>query len=159
MNSVTDTHLRRYLSAGRGPGLKHGNIVSAVSNGASSCRRELVPAEVPEGALLGPVLGQTQDLVGPSLGRAAEQVWCACDADPQGGRVPRGTDPPTLVGSRVPLCTRVSGQVRGFFKGREGKVLTVYRRKFCIHVERVTRDKANGGTVPVGIHPSNVVRQ
>ena len=28
-------------------------------------------------------------------------------------------------------------QVRGFFKGREGKVLTVYRRKFCIHVERV----------------------
>merc|ERR1719217_1268114 len=32
--------------------------------------------------------------------------------------------------------------VRGFFKGREGKVLTVYRRKFCIHVERVTRDKA-----------------
>ena len=73
--------------------------------------------------------------------------------------MPRGTDPPTLVGSRVPLRTRVSGQVRGFFKGREGKVLTVYRRKFCIHVERVTRDKANGGTVPVGIHPSNVVRQ
>merc|ERR1712094_28625 len=47
--------------------------------------------------------------------------------------------------------------VRGFFKGREGKVLTVYRRKFCIHVERVTRDKANGGTVNVGIHPFNVV--
>merc|ERR1712096_122237 len=47
--------------------------------------------------------------------------------------------------------------VRGFFKGREGKVLTVYRRKFCIHVKRVTRDKANGGTVNVGIHPSNVV--
>jgi len=47
--------------------------------------------------------------------------------------------------------------VRGFFKNREGKVLTVYRRKFCIHVERVTRDKANGGTVNVGIHPSNVV--
>merc|ERR1712138_355366 len=47
--------------------------------------------------------------------------------------------------------------VRGFFKGREGKVLTVYRRKFCIHVERVTRDKANGGVVNVGIHPSNVV--
>merc|ERR1712216_846281 len=46
--------------------------------------------------------------------------------------------------------------VRGF-KGREGKVLTVYRRKFCIHVERVTRDKANGGVVNVGIHPSNVV--
>merc|ERR1712188_280522 len=44
--------------------------------------------------------------------------------------------------------------VRGFFKGREGKVLTVYRRKFCIHVERVTRDKANGGTVNVGTRPT-----
>merc|ERR1711965_1118160 len=41
--------------------------------------------------------------------------------------------------------------VRGFFKGREGKVLTMYRRKFCIHVERVTRDKANGGTANVVI--------
>lgn len=26
-----------------------------------------------------------------------------------------------------------------------------------IHVERVTRDKATGQSVPIGIHPSNVV--
>ncbi|KAK4525021.1 hypothetical protein GAYE_SCF07G2925 [Galdieria yellowstonensis] len=47
--------------------------------------------------------------------------------------------------------------VRGAFKGREGKVTTCYRKKYRIHIERVTREKANGMTVPVGIHPSNVV--
>eukprot|EP00405_Crypthecodinium_cohnii_P004031 CAMPEP_0194755468 /NCGR_PEP_ID=MMETSP0323_2-20130528/9333_1 /TAXON_ID=2866 ORGANISM="Crypthecodinium cohnii, Strain Seligo" /NCGR_SAMPLE_ID=MMETSP0323_2 /ASSEMBLY_ACC=CAM_ASM_000346 /LENGTH=129 /DNA_ID=CAMNT_0039674535 /DNA_START=104 /DNA_END=493 /DNA_ORIENTATION=+ len=46
---------------------------------------------------------------------------------------------------------------RGQFKEREGKVVTVYRKKWCIHVERVTRDKVNGQTVPVGIKPSKVV--
>ncbi len=34
--------------------------------------------------------------------------------------------------------------VRGDFKGREGKVLAVYRKKFVVHIERVTQDKANG---------------
>jgi len=34
--------------------------------------------------------------------------------------------------------------VRGFFNDREGKVTQVYRRKFVIHVERATREKANG---------------
>jgi len=47
--------------------------------------------------------------------------------------------------------------VRGTFKGREGKVIQVYRRKWVIHVERVTRDKANGSTVNVGLDPSKVV--
>ncbi|KNE71519.1 60S ribosomal protein [Allomyces macrogynus ATCC 38327] len=47
--------------------------------------------------------------------------------------------------------------VRGTFKGREGKVVQVYRKKYVIHVERVTRDKVNGTSIPVGIHPSNVV--
>ncbi|EGG00748.1 uncharacterized protein MELLADRAFT_53749 [Melampsora larici-populina 98AG31] len=47
--------------------------------------------------------------------------------------------------------------VRGAFKGREGKVLTVYRKKYVIHVDKVTRDKASGQTVQVGIHPSNCV--
>jgi large subunit ribosomal protein L26e len=47
--------------------------------------------------------------------------------------------------------------VRGDFKGREGKVLAVYRKKFVIHVERVTVDKANGAPAQAGIHPSNVV--
>merc|ERR1711918_133968 len=45
---------------------------------------------------------------------------------------------------------------RGHYHDREGKVIRVYRKKFRIHVERVTRDKANGQTVPVGIHPSKV---
>merc|ERR1711862_873158 len=47
--------------------------------------------------------------------------------------------------------------VRGHFKEREGKVTQVYRKKWRIHVERVTRDKTNGQTVSVGIHPSKVV--
>mmetsp|Transcript_93550 Transcript_93550/g.270260 ORF Transcript_93550/g.270260 Transcript_93550/m.270260 type:complete len:136 (-) Transcript_93550:51-458(-) len=47
--------------------------------------------------------------------------------------------------------------VRGHYKDREGKVIQVYRKKWCIHIERVTRDKANGQTVPFPIHPSKVV--
>ena len=47
--------------------------------------------------------------------------------------------------------------VRGKNKGREGKVTSVYRKKFVIHVERVTREKANGAPVPIGIDASNVV--
>eukprot|EP00658_Telonema_sp_P-2_P013876 TRINITY_DN1525_c0_g1_i2.p1 TRINITY_DN1525_c0_g1~~TRINITY_DN1525_c0_g1_i2.p1 ORF type:complete len:112 (+),score=39.63 TRINITY_DN1525_c0_g1_i2:493-828(+) len=47
--------------------------------------------------------------------------------------------------------------VRGSHRGREGKVIQVYRKKYVIHVERVTREKSNGSTVNVGIHPSNVV--
>merc|ERR1719281_2123523 len=47
--------------------------------------------------------------------------------------------------------------VRGYFKERDGKVTQVYRRKFVIHVERATREKPNGATINVGIHPSNVV--
>ncbi|CAE7210340.1 RPL26L1 [Symbiodinium sp. CCMP2592] len=46
--------------------------------------------------------------------------------------------------------------VRGHYNDREGKVTQVYRKKFRIHVERVTRDKANGQPVPIPIHPSKV---
>jgi large subunit ribosomal protein L26e len=46
---------------------------------------------------------------------------------------------------------------RGSNKGREGKVTSVYRLKYVIHVERVTRDKTNGQSVPIGIAPSKVV--
>merc|ERR1711903_403863 len=46
--------------------------------------------------------------------------------------------------------------VRGSNRGREGKVIQVYRKKYLIHIERVTREKSNGSTVNVGIHPSNV---
>ncbi|CAM9324910.1 unnamed protein product [Choristocarpus tenellus] len=47
--------------------------------------------------------------------------------------------------------------VRGQFRNREGKVEQCYRKKFVIHIERITREKANGNTVSVGIHPSKVV--
>ncbi|RWW07862.1 hypothetical protein GW17_00028736 [Ensete ventricosum] len=47
--------------------------------------------------------------------------------------------------------------VRGTYKGREGKVVQVYRRKWVIHVERITREKVNGSTVNVGVNPSKVV--
>jgi len=62
--------------------------------------------------------------------------------------------------------------VRGTYKGREGKVTTVYRLKWIIHVERVVKEKINGnftslsrsdyrffapgGMVNVGIQPSKV---
>ncbi|KAJ9682822.1 hypothetical protein PVL29_018697 [Vitis rotundifolia] len=51
----------------------------------------------------------------------------------------------------------VRSVVRGTFKGREGKVVQVYRRKWVIHIERITREKVNGSTVNVGINPSKVV--
>jgi len=47
--------------------------------------------------------------------------------------------------------------VRGTNKGRDGKVIQVYRKKWVIHIEKLTRDKANGATVNVGVHPSKVV--
>ena len=47
--------------------------------------------------------------------------------------------------------------VRGTNKGREGKVTSVYRLKYVIHIERVNREKTNGQSVPIGIHPSKVV--
>lgn len=47
--------------------------------------------------------------------------------------------------------------VRGTYKGREGKVVQVYRRKWVIHIERITREKVNGQTVNVGINTSKVV--
>ena len=54
--------------------------------------------------------------------------------------VARACCPSKVGGSALKFSSLVNlnlPQVRGFFKGREGKVLTVYRRKFCIHVERV----------------------
>ena len=47
--------------------------------------------------------------------------------------------------------------VRGSSKGSEGKVTQVARKKWVINVECIHREKTNGATVPLGIHPSNVV--
>jgi large subunit ribosomal protein L26e len=38
--------------------------------------------------------------------------------------------------------------VRGTSKNREGKVMTVYRKKWCIHIEKITREKSNGKFLP-----------
>lgn len=46
--------------------------------------------------------------------------------------------------------------VRGHYKGNAGRVMRVYRKKFVIHVDKITREKANGSTVHIGIHPSKV---
>jgi len=47
--------------------------------------------------------------------------------------------------------------VRGTYKNRDGKVTQVYRRKYVIHVERISKEKNNGATVNIGLHPSKVV--
>ena len=43
--------------------------------------------------------------------------------------------------------------MRGHFKGQQvGKITQVYRKRFCVYIERIQREKANGTTVPVAIH-------
>ncbi|OYT43580.1 50S ribosomal protein L24 [Candidatus Bathyarchaeota archaeon] len=46
--------------------------------------------------------------------------------------------------------------MRGDHKGFEGKVIRVNRKNFRIFIEGITREKADGTTVPVPIHPSKV---
>ena len=45
---------------------------------------------------------------------------------------------------------------RGMHKTREGKVTACFRKKFVVYVERITREKANGATVNVGIPASSL---
>eukprot|EP01115_Flamella_aegyptia_P000294 TRINITY_DN10424_c0_g1_i1.p1 TRINITY_DN10424_c0_g1~~TRINITY_DN10424_c0_g1_i1.p1 ORF type:complete len:142 (+),score=41.23 TRINITY_DN10424_c0_g1_i1:45-470(+) len=47
--------------------------------------------------------------------------------------------------------------VRGKFKGKEGKIKCVYRKKYCIHVDKIEREKPNGQVIDIPIHPSNCV--
>ncbi|WFD39231.1 COPII coat GTPase [Malassezia japonica] len=47
--------------------------------------------------------------------------------------------------------------VRGASVGSEGRVVQVYRKKWVIHLERLQREKTNGATAAIPIHPSNVV--
>ncbi|CBX92709.1 60S ribosomal protein L26B [Plenodomus lingam] len=47
--------------------------------------------------------------------------------------------------------------VRGSNKGREGKIQSVYRLKYCLHVAGIVREKSNGQSVPIPIAPSKVV--
>merc|ERR1712166_50716 len=45
---------------------------------------------------------------------------------------------------------------RGHYRGQQGKIISCYRRKWVIHIERLQREKANGATVSIGFHPSKV---
>ena len=47
--------------------------------------------------------------------------------------------------------------VRGGFKDTKGKISQVYRKRFCLYIEKVTKLKKNGATVRIPIHPSNCV--
>ncbi|ESW97559.1 hypothetical protein KL921_005241 [Ogataea angusta] len=47
--------------------------------------------------------------------------------------------------------------VRGSKKGQEGTISSVYRLKYAIQLEKLTKEKSNGASVPVNIHPSKVV--
>ncbi|TVY20999.1 60S ribosomal protein [Lachnellula arida] len=47
--------------------------------------------------------------------------------------------------------------VRGSNKGREGKITSVYRLKYIVHIERVVKEKSSGQSVPIGVHSSKVV--
>ncbi|MEM2564172.1 MAG: 50S ribosomal protein L24 [Candidatus Bathyarchaeia archaeon] len=46
--------------------------------------------------------------------------------------------------------------LRGDYKGVEGKVMRVDRKKYRVFIEGITREKADGTTILVPIHPSKV---
>ena len=46
--------------------------------------------------------------------------------------------------------------VRGQYKGEKGKVNAVYRKRWCLYIEKVQRNKVNGTMAKIPIHPSNV---
>lgn len=47
--------------------------------------------------------------------------------------------------------------VRGSHKGREGKVTSVYRLKFAVQIEKLTKEKASGAGIPLNLAASNLV--
>ena len=113
--------------------------------------------EVAQGALRCPVLCPPHHHVRPSLQGAAREVRCTILRFQQLSSSFFLTRSSVQVRS-IPV--RKDDEViitRGSLKGREGKVTSVYRLRYVIHVERVTREKVNGQSVPVGIAPSKVI--
>lgn len=47
--------------------------------------------------------------------------------------------------------------VRGDYKDSKGRVNTVYRKRWCIYVDKVSETKQNGATIKIPLDPSNVV--
>jgi large subunit ribosomal protein L26e len=46
--------------------------------------------------------------------------------------------------------------LRGTNKGTKGKIIQVFRKKWAIHIDKLTKNKANGAPYQIPIHPSNV---
>jgi large subunit ribosomal protein L26e len=46
--------------------------------------------------------------------------------------------------------------MNGKNKGTKGKVTQVYRLRNCIYIEKLSKNKKNGATIRVPVHPSNV---
>ncbi|SCU83319.1 LADA_0C10748g1_1 [Lachancea dasiensis] len=47
--------------------------------------------------------------------------------------------------------------VRGSKKGQEGKISSVYRLKFAVQVDKLTKEKSSGASIPINVHPSKIV--
>lgn len=47
--------------------------------------------------------------------------------------------------------------VRGHYKDSKGKVNTVYRKKWCLYIEKISETKQNGATIRIPINASNCV--
>ena len=47
--------------------------------------------------------------------------------------------------------------LKGQQKNKSGKVTTVYRRRWVIYVDKITKDKQNGQPINIPIKPSNCV--
>ena len=47
--------------------------------------------------------------------------------------------------------------VRGPLKGNKGKVIQVYRSRWCIYIEKLTKQKLNGQPINIPIDPSKCV--
>jgi large subunit ribosomal protein L26e len=47
--------------------------------------------------------------------------------------------------------------VRGSSKDAKGKVSQVYRKKWALYIEKLTKSRTNGATIRIPINPSNVV--
>ena len=47
--------------------------------------------------------------------------------------------------------------VRGPLKGNKGKVTQVYRTRWCIYIEKLTKQKLNGQPINIPIDPSKCI--
>lgn len=46
--------------------------------------------------------------------------------------------------------------MNGTWKGQKGKVTQVYRLRNCLYIEKISKNKPNGQSIRIPIHPSNV---